>query len=268
MIGMKVRTTAIASGLFALVMMAASGGCGARASLDTNEDGSLNAGGGPSSGPSTGNGAGAGSPTSGNGAGAGSPTSGSGVTGSAAQGAGGASGGSQSTSGQTGSGGPSGSSGSGGEICPSLGDQCSECISFSCADAWCECFENPECFDLLECTNACNGDEACEQACLTAHQGGISDVYGISDCAAEQCQGPCDGGEDLEPCAECLVESCEDELNACLGDPDCLALYDCLSGCEPIQLSCQKQCYMDHGAGTPKLEDLFDCAAVECDGTC
>lgn len=258
-------------GFLALALASAASaavGCGARASLGDEYDGSLNSGGNPagSAGPGGPTGVGGAGPTAGAGPTGGTASQGAGGAGSAAQGAGGASTGGSATTGP--SGGPTSSGAGGGQICQDLGDSCTECLSVDCPQAYCACYANAACFDLIECTNACNGSDACEQACMSAHQGGIADLYVLSDCAAEQCPNVCEGGEDLEPCGECLAESCDDELNACLGQLECLALYDCLNGCEPIQITCQKQCYMDHGAGAMKLEDLFDCAEVECGGSC
>jgi hypothetical protein len=141
-------------------------------------------------------------------------------------------------------------------------------MSVGCPEIWCGCSQNPECIALIQCSNGCNGDDACVQACMVAHEEGIADLYLLSDCAATVCNPVCGGGQDITPCTECLAMDCEDELNACLGDPECLALYDCLDGCEPIDLACQQACYDAHGAGVPPLQDLLECAADQCAGEC
>ena len=142
--------------------------------------------GGPGSGAG-GPGSGAGAPGSGAaGSGAGAPGSGAGGPGSGGSSTGSSSTGSSSTG--------SSSSGSGGGdpvTCPSLGDSCTNCASQNCPDTWCGCYNNPGCFALLSCFGDCNGNGACEDACMVTHQGAISDVILLSGCAGTTCSSVC-----------------------------------------------------------------------------
>jgi hypothetical protein len=257
---MKLAAPSLRLALSLLVVV----GCGARADLD---DVLGDAGGSGAAGASSGAGAGSGSGAQGSGGvTTGSQSSGSGA---ASTGSGAASTGSQSTgvggSSSTASG---GSGGVGGETCPSFDTNCTVCLSEACPDIWCNCFENSECFALFDCFGECNGGEACQQQCLAAHQEGIADVLLVSDCAATTCDGSCPWGNDVPPCGECIYESCEDEVNACFAQPSCLLLFDCLTGCGPVGLTCQEQCYQDFGAGTALLQAVLECSVDECDGAC
>jgi len=55
---------------------------------------------------------------------------------------------------------------------------------------------------------------------------------------------------------------------ACLSDPDCLDLYDCLSGCSPVDLECNATCYDTLPDGIPTLQDLLECSVEECATVC
>ncbi|MCC6551914.1 MAG: hypothetical protein IT372_02685 [Polyangiaceae bacterium] len=241
---MIARSTARLAGVLFVAWVA---GCGAREPLDdlAYDDGTGGAGAGTGTG-----GAGAGTGTGGAGAGTGTGGAGAG-TGTGGAGAG------------TGTGGAGG-----GVVCPDFGDPCTGCASASCPEIYCDCYNNPDCLALFQCSSGCDGDQACVQACMTAHQDGIAAAYLLSDCAATICDASCAGGDELQPCSYCLAESCDDEMNACLADPECVALYNCLDGCAPVDLACQQGCYDAHGAGVPKLQDLLECAYSVCDGPC
>lgn len=217
-----------------------------------------------------GSGAGAGLHSSGPGVGgAGNAPAGTGgISTSGGPGGGPSSGPGGPSSGPGGPGSGPGSSGSGGQMCPGFGDVCTSCLSDQCGATWCGCWDNPECIALIECFNPCNGDEACQQVCMTAHQDGISDLYLASDCAGIHCQMECPGNDPLDPCTVCILEDCEGEMNACLADPECLALYNCLNGCPNVDLACQQACYADHGAGVPTLQAMLECSQVMCPNEC
>lgn len=103
---------------------------------------------------------------------------------------------------------------------------------------------------------------------MVEHGDGISDFYLLTDCAATICDAACPGNNDLDPCSECIFESCDDESDACLGDPACLDLYICLSGCGGVDLACQQGCYAAHGSGVPKLQILLECVESACPDAC
>ncbi len=161
------------------------------------------------------------------------------------------------------------STGSGTTICKDFGDPCTGCIAKQCADSWCGCAGDPECLALFDCYGKCNGDEACGQACLGAHPEGISDVLLVSGCAGTTCDASCNWGEpEFGTCEACVYSDCASETNACLSDPSCIALYQCLGDCEGIGLTCQKACYEKHGAGTAKLEAFVGCSSDKCKNAC
>lgn len=166
-------------------------------------------------------------------------------------------------------GGSGGSGGAGGsEICPGFGDPCTGCLSTSCPDKYCNCSKNADCFAIFNCTSMCGGTDACLQGCLTMFPDGISDAFLVTDCAADLCDAACPGNNPLDPCGECIFETCEDEANTCLSQPACLDLWQCLNGCPPLSLSCQQQCYNDFGEGVPSLEAMLNCAVSMCPDVC
>ncbi|MEJ7735326.1 MAG: hypothetical protein WKG00_39845, partial [Polyangiaceae bacterium] len=145
---------------------------------------------------------------------------------------------------------------------------CTECIAESCAAVWCGCLDEPSCLGLFGCYQQCGADPMCEQACLQQFEPGIADVLLVSDCAGSACSAACNWGNDVPPCTECIYDQCEDETNACFVEPQCLALLQCLMDCDPLELSCQDQCYDDHGAGVDTLEVLLQCRAANCSSRC
>jgi hypothetical protein len=214
------------------------------------------------------------------GSGAGSTGSGAGSTGSTGAGAGstGSTGSGAGSTGSTGAG--AGSTGSGpgattgvgstgsGMTCPA-GTGCTQCIATSCSDIWCGCANNPECSALYDCVGDCGNDPACAQTCYTTHAAGLSDAALVADCAATACDGSCNwGGEPLDPCTKCLYLDCSAEMNACVGDTECLAVWDCLQGCGPGQLTCHQACYDAHPSGVLPLENLLGCSNDQCPNTC
>lgn len=248
--------------------MVAIAACGARGGVDDLEDATpwsgANSGAGGASASATGAGPGSGPGSStASGSPSGGPSSGSGA------------GGTTTSSGQAGSGGassgtsgPGSSSGSGGQICPGFGDPCTECMSVSCSDAYCGCYDNSACFDFFGCLDGCNGDQACNAQCAVDNGNGVADAYLLSDCAATTCNGSCAWGQPIGDCGDCALVTCEAEWNTCFSDLECLYLWNCLDGCPQLDLECQQQCYADHGAGVPNLQSLLDCIVAGCGDVC
>lgn len=245
--------------LAALLLSAIGSGCGGGVDVETGATSSSTAG-------ST---AGAGGSSSTTGTGMGGTTSTTGVGGSSTTtGVGGSStttgvGGSGTTT--TGVGGAGG-----GEVCPGFGDLCTACLSTGCPETYCNCYDNPACFALITCINGCNGDGACIQTCEKDNESGISDVFLLTSCAGTTCTQACpnSGGMPVDPCNTCLLTQCEQAANACLVEPECSALYDCLAACPNLDLNCQQGCYADHGAGTNALQALLQCSSMKCVMAC
>ncbi len=162
------------------------------------------------------------------------------------------------------SGGTTSSSSSGGVVCPSFGDPCSECLALQCADIYCSCYGNFDCFSLSTCLNGCKSDAMCEQQCYATHPNGAAVLYALSNCGGVNCPVDCPGTQPLEPCTTCMVETCEGEFNACLSSASCLNLYQCLSTCAPLDLACNQKCYATFGDGVPLLQKLLDCSKSNC----
>jgi hypothetical protein len=267
---MRERDRRGASLAIALVLAAAACGRGGLADLEAQGSEGVGGAGGTGNGAgagASGPGSGSGGAPNGSGSGAGSTGSMTGSTGSMTGSTGSMTGSTGSMTGSTGS--MTGSTGTGGMICPSFGDPCTDCAANNCPDVWCGCVNNVECTDLFACFAPCMGNAACEQACLTAHSGGISAAVLVGGCAGTTCSGVCDwGNSGFTPCEECIYTDCAAEMNACLAAPACSALYACLGGCAPIDLSCQQQCYLDFAGGVQLLEDALQCIADQCQGSC
>jgi hypothetical protein len=210
------------------------------------------------------------------GSGARAGSGGSGAAGAGGAGAGGAGGmggmGGSGLGGMGGStGGMGGAGGAGGtqEICRSFGDPCTSCASVNCPEIWCGCQQNPECLSLFNCFGMCMGDPGCQSDCLASHENGISDVLLVSGCAGTTCDASCQfGNPDFTPCQECAFSSCGTEWNACLATADCLSLWQCFQGCEPLDLTCQQDCYASFPDGVELLEDALTCSNAACSDVC
>jgi hypothetical protein len=268
-----------------LVLVSVGGvGCGSRASLfDETPTGAGGAGSTPSAqNGATATGAVAGTPSGSGttGAGANGATSGSAASGPATSGAGASTGSGQggASTGVTtnGSGAMAGVGGGsttttgvgGGPVCPPFGDACTNCASQACPATYCNCYDNPECFALFQCTGSCGGGPDCQQMCLQAHPNGISDALLLGDCAGTTCGASCGWGQPATPCEKCILSDCESEMNACLSVPSCFQLWQCLNDCPPLSVVCQQGCYQANGDGTMLLQALLDCATMTCAPSC
>ena len=163
----------------------------------------------------------------------------------------------------------SGSTGTGTMTCPPFMDACTNCASVNCPEIWCGCVNNPDCLGLFQCFAGCMQDETCEQGCLTTYENGISAAALVSGCAGTTCSSVCSwGNPGFDPCEECIYTDCATEMNACLAMPDCGLLYQCLTACDPLQLTCQQQCYLDYPGGVQLLETALQCIAGQCQMEC
>jgi hypothetical protein len=138
----------------------------------------------------------------------------------------------------------------------------------SCAATWCGCAENQACLDLFSCANGCGGDKGCLQGCYEQNPDGVSAATLVSGCAGTTCNADCGWGAPVPPCQTCLATDCASEYGACIGDAECVAFYQCLTGCKPGDLVCQQGCYDQHGGAVETLQALLDCSKQSCAGTC
>ncbi len=60
---------------------------------------------------------------------------------------------------------------------------CQTCaLNGPCAAQAATCVANPECVPLIDCVNACAGDQPCIDACIAAHQSGLDDALAAVQC--------------------------------------------------------------------------------------
>lgn len=158
-----------------------------------------------------------------------------------------------------------GSSSTGMPLCDAFPGQCSQCVANECGQTWCSCTENQECITLLGCFGNCMTEE-CYQECMAAHPDGAADAFNVLACPS--CTDLCGGAQPADPCTQCLYTDCEEELNACVGEPDCVPLWNCLIECPQGGLTCQNNCYDAFPDGIQTLETMFNCTSNECVGEC
>lgn len=157
-----------------------------------------------------------------------------------------------------------GSSSTGMPVCDAFPGPCPQCVANECGQTWCSCTENQECIALLGCFGDCM-TEGCYQECMAAHPEGTGDALNVLACPP--CADLC-GSAPVDPCTECLYTDCEEELNACVGEPDCVPLWNCLIECPQGGLTCQNNCYDSFPDGIQTLETMFNCTSTECVGEC
>jgi VDE lipocalin domain len=191
---------------------------------------------------------------------------------SSAGGAGGAGGAGVGGSGTGGVGvGGAGGQGAGGGNpgCPGLGDPCTDCMAIQCSPAYCACYGNQDCSELYQCFGTCApNDAACQQACYTDHEDGISDATLFGHCAATTCDAACEFGSELTPCQVCLYDDCEPEMNQCIANPDCTAIFACFQGCDPGDPGCPMACFMQYPDGSDDAQSVSQCAQTICAPAC
>jgi hypothetical protein len=240
--------------LTACALGAALPACGSSVSSETSSTATASGGSGGTSSSSS---------TVGNGGNAGS----GGIGGAGGQGAAGGAGGGLGGTGGAGGGGGTGGAG-GGPMCPGLGDPCTDCMATQCPDTYCACYGNIDCGGLVQCFQTCaQGDQACFEACFTAHEDGISAAYLLGDCGAMACAAACPNSQPLTPCRRCLFESCDIQMNGCYANPDCLALFGCFQGCAG-DMACNQQCVMAHLVGWQDAQPVIMCQQALCSADC
>lgn len=158
-----------------------------------------------------------------------------------------------------------GSSSTGIPLCEPFAGACSQCVANACGEAWCSCLDNQECLALLGCFGDCTTKD-CYQGCMSSHPDGAGDAFNVLGCPP--CTDECGGATPVDPCTECLYTDCEQELNACVAEPDCLPLWNCLIDCPQGGLSCQSDCYDAYPDGIDTLETMFNCTSSACAGPC
>ena len=152
--------------------------------------------------------------------------------------------------------------------CPGYGDNCTNCISASCSQVWCDCRNNAECVALYACWNNCGTSQTCINNCMMQHSTGVSQALLVDNCAGTTCHGSCNWGQPIPPCTQCIYSDCTQQMNACFADPQCIPLLDCLDACPPNSVVCAQGCYNQHGAGAMALQPVIDCSSQKCQPQC
>ncbi|MBI4954275.1 MAG: hypothetical protein HY908_19780 [Myxococcales bacterium] len=190
-------------------------------------------------------------------------------------GTGGASQGGQAQGGQAQGGQAQGGASQGGaggaSACAPMGDACSGCLYTSCNATYCACSTSPDCMSVSTCALACNpGDTACVEACFAADANGMAEFMLGADCAYTSCSNLCPGTLPIDPCQLCLAENCETQLEACFGNPACVALVDCAQACPPgpQQQNCITQCGLANLGGIQQGQALQGCMSGSCGNSC
>ncbi|MEC9071699.1 MAG: hypothetical protein VX938_04930, partial [Myxococcota bacterium] len=139
------------------------------------------------------------------------------------------------------------------------------CLETECASETDACTADIECEAAMFCMSICDGsEEDCEAQC----QGALNDEEKALLDAVEAC-GNANGclGSALEDGSQdegaCVAEYCGPELEACIADADCQAIFDCHEACDDDDDAaddCQAKC--TEGVSAEALA-LFT-ATVEC----
>ncbi|HEY8078523.1 MAG TPA: hypothetical protein VIF62_30545 [Labilithrix sp.] len=161
----------------------------------------------------------------------------------------------------------------------STGDPtCDTCLDASCCAENTACVSDADCQALLTCGDACT-DDACFNACYSAHPSGAAKLDDLSRCVESSCASQCGGGGPPPPsgstcgfgsgdptCDSCLDTSCCTDADACLGDADCTALLDCGNACADD--ACISACEAAHPSGAKLLDTLSTCVTSTCGSAC
>lgn len=169
--------------------------------------------------------------------------------------------------------GGAGGAGGGAPACEAVPGECGQCLYTECQESYCACYANPECAALGTCLNACDPADPdyqqCTQDCQTQHPGGIADAALVGNCSDQNCQPQCPAtGVTLGPCEECLLTNCNDEMDACLANPECQALIECAQMCPQGDQQCQQNCAAMHQGGFQQALGVLNCADMNCNMQC
>lgn len=201
----------------------------------------------------------------------GTSSSSSGEGGNAGSGGAAGAGGMASTGGAGGAGGGmagAGGMGGGAAACMKPGEACGGCLYEQCQLAYCDCANEPACFKLIACLEACPPNMPdCAGGCYGTYSAGFAEFTIASSCAATLCSPSCPGSDQVKPCDLCLAQKCETQLEACLSNLQCFPLIDCRQKCLG-NMACEQQCDTMYPQGTPLVQALFICAGMGCGNSC
>jgi hypothetical protein len=78
--------------------------------------------------------------------------------------------------------------------------------------------------------------------------------------------GMCLGQTATEPCDQCLFGSCCRELEACVGNTQCISLVECINACTAA--GCEEQCLTQFPGGQAGLLAVGQCLETKCSTVC
>ncbi len=79
----------------------------------------------------------------------------------------------------------------------------------------------------------------------------------------------CDAGILLNPtCESCISTSCCPALGACLANPQCVAIINCMEGCPPFGFACDQTCATEHTNGEQDYASVEVCLSNSCKTQC
>ena len=165
-----------------------------------------------------------------------------------------------------------------------LSPACSACaqtaMAQSCSAELKACANNPSCFDVESCLQACDpSDIKCFGQCAEA-SAAFDDLTTCvfcdscpKECTGEwQCGGgssssgggsQCDKTGDCAACATCASQNdCAKQMQECEASPDCAQAVQCVTSCGSDP-QCLEKCGIKDASQIPQLESLVSC--VVCD---
>ena len=150
-----------------------------------------------------------------------------------------------------------------------MNNPCFECIYDSCGPTYCECANNAACPNIVPCIQQCPAqDDFCRNICYQNNSIGFAEFLGISNCAGTTCAASCQGAKPVGACEFCLAQTCEQELEACYGNPACTTFIDCVRACPAGNMMCTDKCAADYPAGLNQATQLRNCSLVGCTNVC
>jgi hypothetical protein len=86
------------------------------------------------------------------------------------------------------------------------------------------------------------------------------------------CAASCDNQNNCDACFDCVTGMngvCEDDLNICLNNPECVALSQCFGMCAAGDTQCQINCEQAHVFGIADYNAIVICwVCQECPNDC
>jgi hypothetical protein len=160
----------------------------------------------------------------------------------------------------------------------SLADEsCQECLEYKCCNEALDCAYNEDCNEFIKCGGDCDGDQACQQECISNYADGVDDALDYSNCLDFRCASAC-GFENAGPkcggfeaqsegCNNCIQTECCDEGENCAATANCIELFDCVGACGSDQ-GCVNTCANMYPNAIEAHNAWVDCYNTQCAVAC